>query len=273
MDELSGFKDAPAELRRLELELVERADVMFTGGISLYEAKQDKHANIHAFPSSIDRSHFALARSAERTEPVDQAGVARPRIGFFGVIDERMNISLVDRCAQLMPEWQFMMIGPVVKIDPAALPRRSNIHWLGGRSYDELPAYLGGWDVGFMPFALNEATRYISPTKTPEFLAAGVPVVSTAIVDVVRSYGEQGLVEIAHDAADIASKARKLLQRPKAEWLTRVDAHLAHMSWDETWSSMRALIERAGPRSVQSRKALAAGAPVAALSAAGVAHV
>jgi len=273
MDELSGFKGAPDGLRRLELELMQRADVMFTGGVSLYEAKRDTHANIHAFPSSIERSHFAKSRDRSVAEPADQVSIARPRVGFFGVVDERMNVGLVAQTAELMPEWQFVMIGPVVKIDPASLPKASNIHWLGGRTYDDLPGYLAGWDVGFMPFALNEATRYISPTKTPEFLAAGIPVVSTAIVDVVRGYGERGLVEIAHDAADLAKKIRLVAAAPRTEWLARVDAHLSGMSWDDTWARMRAQIEAAAQRTIAARTRPKETALPSAFGTAEVAHV
>jgi glycosyltransferase involved in cell wall biosynthesis len=144
--------------------------------------------------------------------------------------------------AALRPDWHFVMIGPVVKIDPASLPQRPNIHWLGGKSYNELPHYLAGWDVGFMNFALNEATKFISPTKTPEFLAAGVPVVSTAITDVVRPYGEKGLVEIARDAKEVVAKVETIFARPKEPWLARVDRHLAAGSWDKTWASMHKLM-------------------------------
>ena len=117
---------------------------------------------------------FAKAR-APRPDPADQAGIPRPRVGFFGVVDERMDLDLVRALAELRPGWRFVMIGPVAKIDPDSLPRSPNLHWLGAKSYAELPAYLSGWDAGFMPFALNESTRFISPTKTPEFLAAGLP--------------------------------------------------------------------------------------------------
>jgi len=178
MDELSLFTGASAKLIAMENDLFARADLVFTGGMSLYEAKRNRHRSVHGFPSSIDFRHFAKAREGLE-EPADQADIAAPRVGFFGVIDERMDVELVTRLADLRPDLAIMMIGPVVKIDPASLPQRQNIHWLGSKSYDELPAYLSGWDVGFMPFALNEATRYISPTKTPEFLAAGLPVVST----------------------------------------------------------------------------------------------
>jgi len=244
MDELSAFRGASPRLIELERRLFQRADVVFTGGQSLFEAKRDRHRNIHAFPSSIDTTHFRAAR-LKRPDPDDQSSIARPRVGFFGVIDERLDTGLLARAAEIKPEWQFIVIGPVVKIDPATLPHRPNIHWLGGKSYDQLPAYLAGWNLGIMPFALNESTRFISPTKTPEFLAAGLPVVSTAITDVVRPYGEMGLVEIASTPEDLVGKAETLLIRPREAWLRSVDTHLAKTSWDLTWSAMKAEIERA----------------------------
>lgn len=270
MDELAGFKGAPPELKRLERDLVERADVMFTGGVSLYEAKRHTHHNIHPFPSSIDRGHFASARAAATIEPDDQRDIPHPRVGFFGVVDERMDLDLVAGVADAMPDWQFVIIGPVVKIDPLSLPRRPNIHWLGGRTYDLLPAYLSGWDAGFMPFALNDATRFISPTKTPEFLAAGVPVVSTAVTDVVRGWGDRGLVEIGTDAADFAAKLRFLVERDRAPWLQQVDANLAGMSWDSTWAKMADIIIGCGePRRSKPKR----GPRVTSAAGTGVAHV
>ena len=242
MDELSAFNGASPELLDLEADLFARADVVFTGGMSLYEAKRRRHRNVHGFPSSIEFEHFVQARRFAGAEPQDQAGIPRPRLGFFGVIDERMDVDLVGKVAALRPDWHFVMLGPVVKIDPAVLPKRDNIHWLGPKTYKELPRYLATWDIGFMPFALNEATRYISPTKTPEFLAAGVPVVSTAITDVIRPYGEKGLVEIAKTPLEVALKAEALLSRPKEAWLARVDRHLAAGSWDKTWGSMQKLM-------------------------------
>ncbi|WP_244470839.1 glycosyltransferase [Microvirga massiliensis] len=241
MDELSLFRGASRELLDFESELFGRADVVFTGGMSLYEAKRQRHHNVHSFPSSIDFDHFSKARVID-ADPDDQASIAHPRLGFFGVIDERMDIDLVREVASLRPAWQLVMIGPVVKIDPAGLPRLANIHWLGSKSYKQLPQYLAGWDVGFMPFALNEATRFISPTKTPEFLAAGVPVVSTPITDVVRPYGDKRFVEIAKSPADVIEKAELLMQRPREPWLQRVDRHLAAGSWDKTWAAMHMLM-------------------------------
>jgi UDP-galactopyranose mutase len=240
MDELSAFKFAPRSLREREAELLRRADVVFTGGQSLYEAKRDKHTNIHAFPSSIDRAHFAQARAVTE-EPADQASLPRPRMGFFGVVDERFDTQLLDQIAEARPDWQLVIIGPVVKIDENDLPRRPNIHYLGGKSYKELPQYLAGWDVAALLFARNEHTRFISPTKTPEYLAAGKPVVSTSIKDVVRPYGELGLVRIADDAASFIKAAAEIgMDEHVADsaWLARVDEHLAKNSWDMTWARM-----------------------------------
>ena len=242
MDELSAFRNAPAKLLELEQRLLDRADVVFTGGASMHRAAAHRHTNIHCFPSSIDASHFALARGGAVADPADQASVARPRLGFFGVIDERFDAGLVEQVAARRPDWQFVMIGPVVKIDPATLPRAANIHWLGGKQYAELPAYLAHWDIGFMPFAINESTRFISPTKTPEFLAAGLPVVSTAITDVVSPYGDNGLVEIASTPQETVAAVERCLSRDRAPWLARVDTQLAGGSWDTTWSAIRALI-------------------------------
>jgi UDP-galactopyranose mutase len=246
MDELSAFRGAPKGLILRERALLRRADLVFTGGRSLYQAKRALAAHVHAFPSSVDSAHFLPAR-AGIADPAVQAGLARPRLGYFGVIDERMDLDLVNAMAERRPEWQFVMLGPVVKIDPASLPRRPNIAWLGQQPYAALPAFLANWDVGLMPFALNEATRFISPTKTPEFLAAGLPVVSTAIADVVTPYGDDGLVEIACGALAAIAAAERVMARPTAPWLARVDRHLSRMSWDRTWAAMAALIEAAAP--------------------------
>ena len=244
MDELSAFKGADTRLQQYEKSLFERANLVFTGGHTLYEAKKYQHRAVYAFPSSIDRAHFAKARD-EQAEPVDQKDIPHPRLGFFGVIDERFDIELLDNAAAARPDWQFVIIGPVVKIDPSTLPQRPNIHYLGSKSYDELPAYLSGWDIALLLFARNEATRFISPTKTPEYLAAGRPVISTSITDVVRPYGEQGLVQIADTGDELITAAERMLSAgyDREEWVQRVDNFLAGMSWDQTWSEMSALID------------------------------
>ena len=166
MDELSAFSGAPPELVSEERRLLDRADVVFTGGYSLYEAKRQQHANVHAFPSSVDVAHFRRARE-RLPDPPDQAGIPRPRIGHYAVIDERLDIDLVAAIADARPDWQLILLGPVVKIDPASLPQRPNIHYLGGKSYSELPAYLAGWDVAFMPFALQRVHPLHQPHQDP----------------------------------------------------------------------------------------------------------
>ena len=246
MDELANFKFAPPQLTGLERELMGLADVVFTGGYSLWEAKRDRHPNIHPFPSSVDRDHFAKARAVSE-EPADQAAIPHPRLGFYGVVDERMDLDLLAQVADARPDWSLVIVGPVVKIDPADLPRRANLHYLGGKTYAELPAYLGGWDVALMPFAINDSTRFISPTKTPEYLAGGRPVVSTPITDVARHYGDVSAVKIADSpGAFVAACAEALdLSRSTGPWLREVDEALAALSWDETFARMNAEIGRA----------------------------
>ena len=242
MDELSAFKSAPPELQEREKELFARANLVFTGGQTLYEAKRDKHPDVHLFPSSVDVPHFAQARRP-LPEPEDQARIPHPRIGYCGVIDERMDLGLLAGVAAERPHWHIVMLGPVVKIDPASLPKLHNIHYLGSKTYKELPAYLSGWDVAILPFARNESTRYISPTKTPEYLAAGRPAVSTSIRDVVRPYGALGLVEIADEPSEFIQAIERALCMEKVNWLERVDEMLGKNSWDNTWQEMYRLIK------------------------------
>ncbi|ACO47790.2 glycosyltransferase family 1 protein [Deinococcus deserti] len=261
MDELANFKGASPELRRREAALFQQADVVFTGGHRLYEAKCLQHGNVHPFPSSVEVSHFAQAR-AGLADPADQATLARPRLGFYGVIDERFDIELIGEVARRRPEWQFVLLGPVVKIDEAELPRGENLHYLGQKKYADLPAYLAHWDVALLPFALNASTEFISPTKTPEYLAAGVPVVSTGICDVIRPYGDGDMVRVADGAdafeaacaaalAEAGTSAARLRQE-------RADAYLSQLSWDLTWQGMRDELEAAAV--LHSAVPLAAGA-------------
>ena len=270
MDELSAFKGAHSHLPALEKELFQYVDLVFTGGQSLYEAKRGQHEAVYAFPSSIDASHFGKARKTVE-DPEDQAEIPHPRLGFFGVIDERFDVELLDKVAAKRPDWHFVIIGPVVKIAPESLPKHKNIHYLGGKKYSELPDYLAGWDVALLLFARNESTRFISPTKTPEYLAAGKPVISTSIKDVVRPYGEMKLVEITDTADEFIAAAEKLLSRSNhSEWLQKVDAYLENISWDKTWSQMSDLIdeviERKRPASSLPLNGMSRGAGAAAIS-------
>ena len=247
MDELSKFKGAPSDITSMESRLLLKADVVFTGGRALYEAKADVHPNVHAFPSSIDFEHFARARADSQDEPDDQAALPHPRLGFFGVIDERMDLETLALLADAKPDASIVMVGPVVKIEEKDLPRRPNIHYLGGKSYNQLPDYLAGWDVALMNFAINDATKYISPTKTPEYLAGGKPVVSTPITDVVRDYGDLKAVFIAEPGRPFVEACESALEITKenSSWIEAVDERLSLQSWDMTQTEMAEAIEHA----------------------------
>lgn len=245
MDELSAFKFAPAELKIMEAELFSKAKVVFTGGQSLYEAKKYAHENIHPFPSSIDKTHFLNGRK-NLEEPADQKSIPHLRFGFYGVIDERFNIQLIKEVAEKRPDWQLILIGPVVKINPDDLPRLINIHYLGCKNYSQLPQYLSGWDFAMIPFEKNESTKFISPTKTPEYLAAGKPVISTSITDVVCPYGDKKLVHIA-DSSDEFIKCAEIelakTAKQSKQWLNQVDTFLEDVSWDYTTTQMLSKIQ------------------------------
>jgi UDP-galactopyranose mutase len=246
MDELANFKFAPQSMKEMEAALMARADVVFTGGHSLYEAKSDQHDNIHAFPSGVDVTHFHAARK-DRQEPADQMSIPGPKVGYYGVIDERLDLALIEAVAKARPQLSFIIIGPVAKIAPEDLPRASNIHYLGQKDYRELPAYLSGWDAALMPFALNSSTQFISPTKTPEYLAAGRPVVSTPITDLVRHYGDVDGVFVATGAEAFARACDDALALKKSgqDWLAPVDSLLESSSWDKTFLAMKALMDEA----------------------------
>jgi UDP-galactopyranose mutase len=249
MDELSAFRGAPPELLENERRLFDIADLVFTGGQSLYEAKKGRHRAVYAFPSSVDVLHFSKARAI--TEEADeQLNIPHPRIGFAGVIDERMDLELLADIAGLKPEWHFVMIGPIVKISESDLPRRYNIHYLGMQQYEKLPEFLAGWDAAMMPFALNESTKFISPTKTPEYLSAGLGVVSTAITDVVTPYGDMGLVHIAGTAREFVAALDRAMSEDANTRNRRAEEFLKENSWDKTFKAMSQLIDAAiaGPQ-------------------------
>ncbi len=238
MDELSAFRGAPPQLIVREEELLKRADVVFTGGASLYQSKRHRHANAHLFASSVDVAHFAQARKAQ-ADPEDQQSIPHPRVGFYGVLDERLDLDLLRDLAALRPNMQFVILGPLAKLSETDLPRAANLHYLGAKRYSELPRYLAGWNAAMLPFALNESTRFISPTKTPEYLAAHRQAVSTPIRDVVSPYGDEGLVAIAKSAQSFAEALDRAVQPPTTDWLEKVDTALATNSWQRTWEGMQ----------------------------------
>ncbi len=245
MDELSAFAGADPSLPAREAALLRRAGLVFTGGASLYEAKRRGHPDVHMFQSGVDAAHFRPARDG-LADPDDQRRIPHPRVGFYGVLDERLDTALLAAVADLRPGVQFVLIGPTVKIDPASLPARANLHYLGAKDYAALPGYVANWGAAAMPFAINEATRFISPTKTPEFLAAGLPVVSTPVADVVRQWGGRPGVQVAGTPEAFAGCIDRALAFQPASWRPAADAYLASLSWDGIWAAMAALIGRGG---------------------------
>ncbi len=241
MDQLSAFKGAPPELIAKEERALRRADVVFAGGASLYRAKKPFNANTYLFPSGVEIDHFAAAANRSAfARPSDLRGVDAPILGYFGVIDERMDLDLLGRLAINNPSWQIVMIGPVVKINPAWLPHAANLHYLGGRSYAELPAYLAYFDVALLPFALNESTQFISPTKTLEYMAAHKPIVSTPINDVIELYGS--VVRVGNSAEQFAGQVRAaLLDSPETQRM-RENELLQRNTWDSIATRMGNLI-------------------------------
>lgn len=244
MDELSAFMNAPPALLERERELLGFADLVFTGGPSLFKSKRDRHPDVYCFSSSVDVAHFGQASTFDETsQPGDQIAIPHPRLGYCGVIDERIDLQLISNVAVNHPEWQIFMIGPVVKIDPQVLPRHANIHYLGSKPYGDLPKYLAGWDVCLMPFARNQSTRFISPTKTLEYMAAEKPIVSTSITDVAEPYGE--IVSIADDPLAFGDACKNALHESNDEKQHRVQqmrAVLSNTSWDRTVCDMASLI-------------------------------
>jgi UDP-galactopyranose mutase len=244
MDELSKFAGAPAQLAELERELLARASTVFTGGPSLHRAKSELHPRVRCFPSAVDAQHFGRRL---RGTPLDQAAIARPRLGFYGVIDERLDRALIDRIASARPEWQLVMVGPVLKIPPDSLPQRPNIHYLGARRYEELPAYLDGWDVCLLPFAENDATRFISPTKTLEYMAAELPIVSTPIRDVSEPYGDIVYVASPEQFVEACEHALHAPSNERQARAARMRRVLARCSWDATVEGMLRELRDAEP--------------------------
>lgn len=250
MDELSAFAAAPRQLGQREAALLKAADLVFTGGPSLHEAKRAHGRDVHCLPSAVEALHFAPPPEAFDSEEARDAAelqrdIARPRLGFFGVVDERLDRDLVATLADAHPEWQIVMVGPVAKIDPASLSQRPNLHWLGMQPYARLPFLLADWDLCLLPFAKNAATRFISPTKTLEYMAAGKPIVGTAVKDVVTLYGD--VVAIADDAQAFVRACEELLAETPVERTAReqrMAARVAEYSWDRSVECIDALLQR-----------------------------
>ncbi len=242
MDELAQFRGAPPSLIQREAELIAAADVVFTGGYELWMKKSKQHPNTHFFGCAVEYEHFGQAQQ-EGPIPDDLAAIPGPRIGWFGVVDERVDYNLLREASSRRPDLQFVIVGPAVKVDPADFPQAPNLHWLGGRDYKELPAYCRGYDVCMMCFALNEATEFINPTKALEYLATGRPVISTAVKDVVRQYGDT--VAIAHSTDEFLALIDDALAGKQADMVAKGIEKARGASWENTVGEMQRIIDEA----------------------------
>jgi glycosyltransferase involved in cell wall biosynthesis len=263
MDELAQFRFAPTDLPERERLLLDNADVVFTGGHRLYLSKSRYHDNVHFFGCGVDAAHFAQARSAATPVPDDVAPLPGPVFGYYGVIDERLDYELLGRLAAANPDASVVMVGPVVKVDPRELPRAENLHWLGQRAYADLPRYVKAFDACLMPFALNEATEYINPTKTLEYMAAGKPIVSTAVADVVHNFTP--VVRVARSHEEFVELATQAATAPNLALIERGLQMAQEATWESIVARMRRLILDAvtSPARDQAAAALADVAPAA----------
>lgn len=242
MDQLAAFKGAPAQLRERESQLLTRADIVLTGGVSLYRDKLTHNPNTHLLPSGVEIEHFARAAKPDHFEcPLEIAALTGPVLGYFGVIDERMDMPLLAHTAAARPDWNIVLVGPIAKIERSELPQAPNIHYLGMRSYDQLPAYLAHFDVALVPFAMNEATRFLSPTKTLEYMAAHKPIVSTPIHDVIELYGE--VVSVAHTPDEFVAHIDRALSEPNTQ-RAKAEALLNQHTWEGIARHIQRLIDR-----------------------------
>jgi glycosyltransferase involved in cell wall biosynthesis len=237
MDELSQFKGAPPTLLEREQELLEVADVVFCGGRKMRDRRLRVNPNSHFYGTGVDCRHFGAALTPGLAIAPEIAELDGPVLGYFGVIDERIDYELLAALADADPHWHVVMVGPVTKVDPATFPQRPNLHWLGGRPYAELPALTKGFAVALMPFARNAATEYINPTKALEYMAAGRPVVSTALDEVKSNFGN--VARVARTPAEFIACCRREVAAPSR---TRIARGL-RLAADNTWEAIVAKLE------------------------------
>lgn len=243
MDELSKFKCAPPEIRTREASLLNEAEVVFTGGRKLWESKKLSNDNCHFYGCGVEVDHFARARAAETRVPEDLANIPKPVLGYFGVVDERMDYDLVAKLADANPNWSIAIVGPVMKVDPNSLPKRPNLYWLGQRQYADLPGFCKGFNVCLMPFALNESTEFINPTKALEYMASGREIISTAVPDVISNFSQVVKVGYSHD--EFIALCRRAVEQPDTEAVERGLEMASQNTWEMIVSKLESHIEAA----------------------------
>ncbi|MBI2513558.1 MAG: glycosyltransferase [Opitutae bacterium] len=264
MDELAQFAGAPPQLRDRERELLLKADVVFCGGRKMRDKRKPYNAHCYFYGTGVDSEHFGQARSESLA--VDPAVAALPGkvLGYFGVIDERIDYELLARLADALSRCSIALVGPTAKVDAAALPQRKNLHWLGRRDYADLPAITKGFSVCLMPFARNAATEFINPTKALEYMATGRPIVATAIDEVRTNFGN--VCRIARSVGEFIAFCSDELERPSRLRVRRGLQLAAQNTWEAITAEMDALLVAACARraGVKTLSPAAAPAPLAA---------
>ncbi|HVE49429.1 MAG TPA: glycosyltransferase [Casimicrobiaceae bacterium] len=255
MDELSKFRFAPKDLEQREVTLLSAADIVFAGGHRLSTRKSRQHPNVHFYGCGVDVDHYARSRDAATALPADVAALPHPMLGYFGVVDERLDYSLIDELARAFAHGSIVIVGPLAKVDRENLPTHRNLHWLGQRTYQELPAYVKAFDACLMPFALNDATEYINPTKALEYMAAGKPVISTAVPDVIRNFAP--VAQVARSHAEFIALAARACAAPDAALLAAGLELAREATWESVVAAMRArMLEAVRARSAATSPAL-----------------
>lgn len=261
MDELSQFKGAPSALLQRERELLECADVVFCGGRKMRAKRLPLNSNCHFYGTGVDCDHFGRALTRDLAIDPEVAGLGGPVLGYFGVVDERIDYDLLAKLADARSDWQVVMVGPAAKVNPAEFPQRRNLHWFGGRPYAQLPAITKGFSVALMPFALNAATEYINPTKALEYMAAGRPVISTALDEVKSNFATVARVAKSHEEFIAACGAE--VDSPSQSRVRRG----IKLAQENTWEAIAAKMEGHLADALALRaKSQAASAPKAAVS-------
>jgi glycosyltransferase involved in cell wall biosynthesis len=240
MDEHVTFKNADPKLVEAEDLILEKANIVFAGGRSLYESKKNKNPNCYLFSSCVDNEHFSKARDSHTLVPNDLKDITKPVIGYLGAVDERLDYRLIEKLAVKNRNFSFVFIGPIIKVERKELPAQKNILYLGAREYKILPSYLKGFNIGFMPFAMTPVTKMISPTKTLEYFAAGLRVVSTPITDVVSDF--KGIVRIGHNADEISNHLREVLNNKEPDIIRLGIETAAKNTWDGMVDKMGKII-------------------------------
>jgi len=239
---LSDYEDRERNIKD-ERALLKKADMVFAGGYSIAELKRDSREHIHVFPSAVEIYHFKKARSDNLEMPDDITDIPHPILGYWGAIDERVDHELLKRLAMKHPEWSIVLLGPIVRHkagDLSYLKEIKNIFWLGPKDYSLLPNYAKAFDVCLIPFVLSREGKFLSPTKTLEYLATGKPVVSTPITDVVRFY--DGVVGIADGPDEFGMAVRRCMEEDNASMKQKRICFTENKSWEDTAEKMEKLI-------------------------------